>query len=98
MRPLANVLVDDAAVVVSGWGEVPSWDRDAMVLSPSTGKWYPHETFGTVEPGSVLGEIRDGRTIEVVCSPYRARVLDNLELEGHPVERGRPLVWVERVA
>ena len=94
MSLLDDVLLGDD-VSVLGWGEAPPWGEHSMVLSPTSGRWHPEPGDRTVSAGDVLGEVRQGgRTVEVV-SPSHGRVTDVLELDGHPVERGRPLVWLE---
>ena len=95
MSPLRNVLLSDD-VVVSGWGEAPSWGEDAMVPSPALGRWYAVARLGVVKAGDVLGEVHLGDDVALVLSPYRARLIDVLIIDGHPVEPGRPLVWIER--
>jgi biotin carboxyl carrier protein len=97
MSPLGNVLTGD--VSVSGWGEAPSWGMDSMVLAPSTGRWYPAAVeLGEVAEGHVLGEVRMGASTVQVKAPCRGHVLDNLVMKGHPVEDGRPVVWMTRAS
>jgi acetyl/propionyl-CoA carboxylase alpha subunit len=97
MKPQLDVLRGDD-VTVSGWGEAPSWGVGVMVLSPAQGRWFPSVTSGFVEPDQAVGEIRMGSDTEPVRAPYRGQVLHVLAHAGHPVETGRPLLWMERAS
>ena len=74
--------------------------RERMVVSPSTGRFWPlpPEVFTAegewVEPGVALAEIHiDGRKVRVESS-FRGWVVGMLALPGQPVATGEALFWI----
>lgn len=74
--------------------------RERLVVAPASGRFVPlpSETFTTegewVEPGAVLGEIRNDGASTPVRSPFRGWVMGMLALEGQPVRPGEALFWI----
>ena len=74
--------------------------RERVVVSPCSGRFHPlpPESFTTegewVEPGQVLAEVHNGKTVVEVRSAFRGWVMGMLALDGQPVKDGDALLWI----
>jgi biotin carboxyl carrier protein len=94
-----EVAVDVAPPEVYASAEVTTM-RERIVVSPGVGRFrsLPPESFASegewVEPGDVLGEIRDGESTIEVRSTFRGWMMGMLALDGQPVRQGEALFWI----
>ncbi len=73
---------------------------ERVVVAPCSGRFtpLPPETFTCegewVEPGQVVGEVRNGNGRVEVRSPFRGWMMGMLALSGQPVHEGEALFWI----
>ena len=92
--------MSDTAVAEGFLVSEPAPARERVVVSPCNGRFrpLPPEIFTSegewVEPGSILAEIYQGETIEVVRSSFSGWVMGMIAFPGHSVQRGEALFWI----